>query len=619
MGGHETPAADVRADGELDQPVKLVVWDLDETFWRGTLAEGAVDLDQSRIDLVRALNRKGIVNSICSNNDESEVRARLDAVDLWDAFVFASIDWLPKGPRVAQIIESAQLRPENVLFIDDLITNREEVSHFSPGIQTAPPEIIEALPVLPQLQGKDDRQLSRLQQYRLLELKAADRRATGSATNEEFLRSCEIRIGLFKDVPAETERLYELAHRTNQLNFTKRQTEHDEFAAMLADPDYETGYVRVRDRYGDHGICGFYALRIADHVLVDFLFSCRVLHLGVEQWVYDHLGRPTLDIVGEVASSLDVDGDIDWIELDNEAVGHDAEAPAHAAGPTERVLMVGGCDLMAAAHFLRGEMHTDFSRTGPLGTLIHVEHTEVLRQSVDGLSEEALEVVDRIPFLDRGVFRSPVVVDPAYDVLVYSVLMDYTQGLYRHRDLGFVVPWHRFDEDVTEPANWRAVNAWFERRGGIDDEFLAWFSKEFEFIGGPTVDRFKANIRWLAGTVPPHVRIVFLNGAEVPFNLEREPGRHLHHRAFNDALDEVVAELPSATVCDLRTFILTESDLSEDLRHYRRKGYLQLAEAITAAGTPKVEVLHYTLLDRVNGRLRRYSRQLVRRVRARMA
>ena len=81
-----------------------------------------------------------------------------------------------KGPRVAQIIEDAQLRPENVLFIDDLALNRAEVRHFSPGIQTAGPEIIGRLLALPELSGKDDPDHTRLEQYRLLERKLADRR-----------------------------------------------------------------------------------------------------------------------------------------------------------------------------------------------------------------------------------------------------------------------------------------------------------------------------------------------------------------------------------------------------------------------------------------------------------
>ncbi len=126
----------------LVAPVKLVIWDLDDTFWRGTLSEGPVDLDPDRIELVRALNRRGIVNAICSKNDEAPVRAELEAAGMWDEFVFARIDWTPKGPRVARIIEDAQLRPENVLFVDDRASNLGEAEHYAPGLQTAGPEIL---------------------------------------------------------------------------------------------------------------------------------------------------------------------------------------------------------------------------------------------------------------------------------------------------------------------------------------------------------------------------------------------------------------------------------------------------------------------------------------------
>ena len=70
----------------LLEPVKMVVWDLDETFWAGTISEGPVVLDLSRIQLVRSLNRRGIVNSICSKNDLEPVRRRLEEAGLWDEF-----------------------------------------------------------------------------------------------------------------------------------------------------------------------------------------------------------------------------------------------------------------------------------------------------------------------------------------------------------------------------------------------------------------------------------------------------------------------------------------------------------------------------------------------------
>ena len=142
-------------------PVKLVVWDLDDTFWRGTLSEGPVVIDPTRSDLVRTLNRRGIVNAICSKNDLAPVRAELERLGLWDEFVFARVDWTPKGPRVAEIIEDAQLRPENVLFLDDLPSNLAEAEHFAPGLQTAGPELLDQLLDLTQLAGKDDSGLSR--------------------------------------------------------------------------------------------------------------------------------------------------------------------------------------------------------------------------------------------------------------------------------------------------------------------------------------------------------------------------------------------------------------------------------------------------------------------------
>ena len=45
-----------------------------------------------------------------------------------------------------------------------------------------------------------------------------------------------------------------------------------------------------------------------------------------------------------------------------------------------------------------------------------------------------------------------------------------------------------------------------------------------------------------------------------------------------------MAELPNATVCDVRRFVTSADDLLSDIRHYRRHVYLQMAEEIRAAG-----------------------------------
>jgi len=615
------PVGTVTPTSPLADAVKLVVWDLDETLWAGTLSEGPVTIDPSVTELIRTLNRRGIVNSICSKNTEAEARRRLEEADLWSEFVFPSVDWSPKGSRVAQMVEDAQLRPENVLFLDDLAINRAEVGHFVPGIQTAGPEILDRLLGLPQLTGKDDRELTRLQQYRLLEQKLADRR-TGPESNEDFLRSCDIRVGVHHGTSVEADRLFELSERTNQLNFTKRRQGREAFDAMIADPGYDTGYVRVTDRYGDYGICGFYSISRSDGALVDFLFSCRVLNMGVEQWLYRRLGSPPVSIVGEVVSSLE--GESGWITEDGSepagAIQGSGSGSTDSAQPN-RILMVGGCDLSATAEFLGGPIATEFSHVGPTGAFVHVGHTELLRQSVAGLTPEQRHLVDRIPFLDDQVFRSPAVVSPDYDVLVYSVLTDYTQGLYRHRRLGLVVPWHQLTVDATDPAV-RPLLATRFAREGMDGTFFDWFADEFEFAGGITVEQFEENIRWLAQSVPTDARIIFLNGAEVELDNPREPDRHLRHRIMNQALDRVVASLPRATVCDLRTFVLTEDDVNENIRHYRRRAYLRMAEEIRGTDLTDLVVEPESGASRAYrhirvfvGRRRMELRRLSRRVR----
>jgi FkbH-like protein len=603
--------SDARLGDVLSSPVKLVIWDLDDTLWAGTLSEGPVELTESRCELIRSLNRRGIVNSICSKNDDVHARRRLEEAGLWDEFVFARIDWTPKGPRISSLIEDAQLRAENVLFVDDLPSNLAEARYFSPELQVAGPEILDTLLDLPQLTGKDDAARSRLQQYRLLEQKLSDQR-TSTLSNESFLRSCDIQVEICGESVDEEERLFELAMRTNQLNFTKRRLDRAEFAQLLCDPGRTTGYVRVRDRYGDYGICGFFAVDDAHGELSDFAFSCRIMNMGIEQWLYARLGRPHLDVVGEVASELDGAVDVDWIAESvwtpfGDEVGAVGGARHSSASPedarAERILMVGGCDLQATADFLSGDIATEFARTLSTGAHMFVGHTETLRLSASPLTDDQREVVARLPMVDESTYRSAAIVDPEYDALILSVLTDYTQCLYRHRATGLIVAWDQFTRDATDEHEWLAL---IQRVASpsVDGAFLATFAEEFEFLGGIAPERFQENIRWLSEAIPPQSHLVLLNGAEFPFTNPNEPDRHLRHSTMNAALEEVVAELPNASICDVRTFVNQRDDFTYNIRHYQRQNYLRMAEELRTVGVAALEVRPESRRIRVTRRAR---------------
>ena len=49
--------------------VRVVFWDLDETFWRGTLDDAGPLPQPVHSETVEALASRGVVSSICSRND----------------------------------------------------------------------------------------------------------------------------------------------------------------------------------------------------------------------------------------------------------------------------------------------------------------------------------------------------------------------------------------------------------------------------------------------------------------------------------------------------------------------------------------------------------------------
>ena len=125
--------------------VKLIIWDLDETLWKGTLSDGEVVLPDNHKRLLFDLTDRGIVNSICSKNDDSAVNEELRKNKILDLFVFNSINWSPKGQRVKQIVEEMGLRFPNVMFIDDNPLNRAEVQECCKGITAESEKIINHL------------------------------------------------------------------------------------------------------------------------------------------------------------------------------------------------------------------------------------------------------------------------------------------------------------------------------------------------------------------------------------------------------------------------------------------------------------------------------------------
>jgi FkbH-like protein len=273
---------------------KLIIWDLDDTLWQGTLAEGHdVVLNERRSAFVRTLNQRGIVSAICSKNDPAAARAALEGFGLWDAFVFPRIAYVPKGPAVKQLIADMQLRPANVLFIDDNVHNLNEVAHAVPDVHVMDATSAECDALLQQI-ADDHAQVdkSRVDDYRMLESRLGERQQQAELSDEAFLMQSGIHAAVtyHADSLQFADRVEELINRSNQLNYTASRIEAGASSELIARiMDYDTLCAFVWDKYGYYGLVGVAIFDRKSRELVHFAFSCRIMHMGVEDFLLKFL------------------------------------------------------------------------------------------------------------------------------------------------------------------------------------------------------------------------------------------------------------------------------------------------------------------------------------------
>jgi|688.fasta_scaffold484661_2 FkbH-like protein len=232
--------------------IKLVIWDLDETFWQGTLSEEGIQVINENVEIIKTLTDRGIMNSVASKNDFQIAKDKLISIGIWQYFCFPKISWEPKRNLIKEIIRYFQLRPENVLFIDDNKHNLKEACFYNNNLNVKEPSFISDILSHPSFKGKNDFEHSRLKQYKILEEKNKHKQIYSS--NADFLASSNIKIFFDKNTLQNFYRVEELIERTNQLNYTKNRASSSDLLNDLKNPDFDSCLTRVSDNYGDSDI-----------------------------------------------------------------------------------------------------------------------------------------------------------------------------------------------------------------------------------------------------------------------------------------------------------------------------------------------------------------------------
>ncbi|MDR1564176.1 MAG: HAD-IIIC family phosphatase [Oscillospiraceae bacterium] len=271
--------------------IKCLVWDLDNTLWHGVLIESdEVSLNPKAAELIKELDKRGIVNSIASKNDHEAAWKQVKAFGLDEYFVMPQISWNPKSQSLQGLASEMNIGIDTLAFIDDSSFERAEVASVCPEvlcIDTADMLHIPAMPEFDVVVTADSQK--RRHTYKMLEKQNTEQKSWGDNI-DGFLRSCQIRLTVGKPKKEELTRCFELLQRTNQLNASGRWLAMEDVSALWSSPDYETYVLICEDRFGSYGLVGFSSIRLGEEpCITDFVISCRVANKKVEHSFFKFL------------------------------------------------------------------------------------------------------------------------------------------------------------------------------------------------------------------------------------------------------------------------------------------------------------------------------------------
>ncbi|MEU4175696.1 HAD-IIIC family phosphatase [Streptomyces sp. NPDC026589] len=264
---------------------KCVVWDLDDTLWHGTLADGDdVVLKDGVAEIVRTLDARGILQSIASKNNHDDAVRKLNDFGIAEYFLRPQINWNSKSSSIAAIREQLNIGIDTIMFVDDQAYERDEVAFVHPRVETVDAAEYRSLASAPRLTPAVVTDDARRRRLMYLEDEArAESEGGYQGPREDFLRSLDMVFSISRATEEDLARLEELTRRTNQLNSTGVHYSYDDLERLLDDSGHDLWVCELVDRYGSYGKIGMALVAKDDHrwTIKMLLMSCRTVSKGV--------------------------------------------------------------------------------------------------------------------------------------------------------------------------------------------------------------------------------------------------------------------------------------------------------------------------------------------------
>lgn len=293
-------------------PKKVLVLDLDNTLWGGVIGDDGLE----RIEIgdtsargeaykdfqryVKTLKDRGVLLAVCSKNDHAKAAEPFEKhpemvlrMEDFSAFI---ANWEPKSDNIRRMAVELNLGLDSFVFVDDNAAEIEIVRQFAPEVTSIhlgedPAEyraIVQDCRMFEPLNITADDSM-RTEQYHSEQNRKA--LLTSSVDMDLYLASLDM-VGTVSSFSAvDVPRLSQLINKSNQFNLTTHRRTEAEVTAVMNDPAYACFSVRLKDRFGDHGLIAIVIGNIngSEMIIDTWLMSCRVLKREVEHEVLNLL------------------------------------------------------------------------------------------------------------------------------------------------------------------------------------------------------------------------------------------------------------------------------------------------------------------------------------------
>ena len=267
--------------------IKLVVWDLDNTLWDGSVYysdKESVKLKLGTKEALKELSKRGIKNTICSKNYYEDAEKMLDKFDIKKFFDSAEVNWGLKSDNIKKLIDKYGFDESEVCFVDDDAFQRAEVLSCMPRLKTIelgdPLDILSLDFMRPENETEEDmNRVQILKEQR--DREQAEQRHAGDY--KKFLKSCDIKMIIRHVEEKDWERVVQLFNRTNELNTTGNRYELDKLKRQHENKEVEIFVSELSDKFGDYGLIAECILdtRTKNWEIKDLTVSCRTMGRGI--------------------------------------------------------------------------------------------------------------------------------------------------------------------------------------------------------------------------------------------------------------------------------------------------------------------------------------------------